>query len=308
MNGTSKQVLVGRNVGEARGDDIVTEGAEELDSGDHPTLLEGVVNLYNGVTITESALPTDPIEFGRRLQASLEIWKKQGRRGIWLNIPIQLCALVPIAVKCGFVYHSAKPDALRLTTWLADGPCLMPDGPHHTIGAGGLVFSPEREEVLVVSERYAEKPRQWKLPGGYVQAGEPLGDAVCREVFEETSVKATFKGLLFFRHTHPMLFDNADMYFVGLLEPQTFELSAEEAEISECRWMKLEEYASHPNVNAFNRNVATSFLEAYRNNAVQLFAPETLDISSPTETWARSKTFYSFYRSSLLKEEERSKE
>ena len=38
-------------------------------------------------------------------------------------------------------------------------------------------------QVLVITERFAldERPR-WKFPGGLVQPGESLGDAVAREV------------------------------------------------------------------------------------------------------------------------------
>lgn len=52
------------------------------------------------------------------------------------------------------------------------------------------------DEVLLI--RRAKPPRmgEWSIPGGRIEAGEKAVDAAMRELYEETSVKAEFGGLL----------------------------------------------------------------------------------------------------------------
>jgi len=42
-------------------------------------------------------------------------------------------------------------------------------------------------------------PGVWKLPGGLVETGESIEEASVREVWEETGVKCSFKGVVGFR-------------------------------------------------------------------------------------------------------------
>ena len=67
------------------------------------------------------------------------------------------------------------------------------------VGAGALIF--DRGKVLLVQRGKAPLKGYWSLPGGMVELGETLEDAVCREVLEETSlvVKVDCLGELFER-------------------------------------------------------------------------------------------------------------
>lgn len=130
--------------------------------------------------------------------------------------------MIPICVKHGFEFHHAHGATVMMTRWLPkvsclsvtraccvcvwplltpmafriqNEPCKIPDYATHTVGVGGFVLS-DAGEVLVVAEKYAERPLAWKLPGGYVAAGEQLAEAAVREVMEETGVKAEFRALV----------------------------------------------------------------------------------------------------------------
>lgn len=55
------------------------------------------------------------------------------------------------------------------------------------LGVGALVF--DRDLVLLVQRGNEPLKGWWSLPGGAVEAGERVEDAVCREVLEETNLE-----------------------------------------------------------------------------------------------------------------------
>ena len=62
---------------------------------------------------------------------------------------------------------------------------------HPLVGVGALIFTPAgpRGPILLV-ERAGEPLRgYWSLPGGLVETGERLEDAVRREILEETGLR-----------------------------------------------------------------------------------------------------------------------
>ncbi|TMK50098.1 MAG: NUDIX domain-containing protein [Actinobacteria bacterium] len=58
---------------------------------------------------------------------------------------------------------------------------------------GAIVL--EKGEVLLVRRNHAPAMGQWSLPGGRVEWGETLREAVAREVREETGVEIDVEGL-----------------------------------------------------------------------------------------------------------------
>lgn len=65
---------------------------------------------------------------------------------------------------------------------------------HPLVGVGALIYDGDR---IVMAQR--GKPPlegQWSLPGGLVETGESLADAVCREVREETGLEVRPLGVL----------------------------------------------------------------------------------------------------------------
>jgi len=55
------------------------------------------------------------------------------------------------------------------------------------LGVGALIF--RRGSILLVERGREPLKGYWSLPGGLVETGELLGDAIQREVFEETGLR-----------------------------------------------------------------------------------------------------------------------
>ena len=70
-------------------------------------------------------------------------------------------------------------------------------------------------------------------------AGENIGVAVAREVFEETGIRAEFISIVSMRHILQYQFSRGDFYIACHMRPTTFAIKPCEHEISDCRWMKV---------------------------------------------------------------------
>uniref|UniRef100_J3M045 Nudix hydrolase domain-containing protein n=1 Tax=Oryza brachyantha TaxID=4533 RepID=J3M045_ORYBR len=171
----------------------------------------------------------------------------QGKKGVWLKLPVDRSEFVPIAVKEGFKYHHAEEAYVMMTYWIPEEPCMLPANASHQVGVGGFVIN-DQMEVLVVQEKYCGSSLDgaWKLPTGFILASEEIFSGATREVKEETGVDTEFVDVVAFRHAHNVAFQKSDLFFICMLRPTSNEIKIDETEIQAARWMPLEEFVKQP--------------------------------------------------------------
>ncbi|KAF7840513.1 nudix hydrolase 2-like [Senna tora] len=201
----------------------------------------------HGGVIVEMDEPMDSTTFVSILRASISHWKKLGKKGIWIKLPIHLVNLVEALVKEGFWYHHAEPKYLMLVYWIPESANTIPANATHRVGIGAFVMNAKRE-VLVVQEKsgFFRGTGVWKFPTGVVDQGEDICAAAVREVKEETGVDSEFVEILAFRQSHMSFFEKSDLFFLCMLRPLSFDIQMQELEIEAAQWMPFEDFASQP--------------------------------------------------------------
>lgn len=223
-------------------------------------VLKATTNPFRGIVPDPAALPENPEAFRQRLSHSLQVWQDDGALVVWLEVPIDRAALIPIAVEAGFAFHHSDEHYLMLARRLVPDAYIPPYATHY-IGAGGVVLN-EVRELLVVSEKYRRrKGPAYKLPGGALHPGEHLAEAVVREVLEETGVQTQFQALACFRHWHGYRHGKSDIYFVCRLKPLSQDISMQAEEIAECLWMPVNTFLNDVDVSPFNKRIVRAAIE-----------------------------------------------
>ncbi|XP_037039651.1 nudix hydrolase 8 isoform X2 [Bradysia coprophila] len=238
-------------------------------------VFNGIRDRYQGVTVSSTASePLDITKFPIKLQKSLEYWQEQQCRSVWFKVDVGNSDVVPILAKNGFDFHHAKEGFVMMVKWLpTDETSNIPVYAHTMVGVGGLVIN-NKNQVLSITEKQAIIAGSWKLPGGYVEPGEDLVDAVIREVEEETGVKTKFLSLLSVRHAHSFNFRCSDLYFVmALTTTDDSALVNCPREIADSKWMDFDEFLTHPNVHELNRSFLRTYLH-YRDAGIKIDCTE----------------------------------
>ncbi|KAL8091266.1 nudix hydrolase 8-like isoform X1 [Apium graveolens] len=208
---------------------------------------------YGGVVINPENLPSNPSVFASVLRSSLSRWMLQGKKGVWLKLPLEKSELVPIAVKEGFQYHHAEREYLMMTYWIPEGPSMLPDNASHQVGVGSFVIN-ERNEVLVVQEKHTAPALTglWKLPTGFIQESEEIFTGAVREVKEETGIDTEFVEVVAFRHAQNVAFQKSDLFFVCMLRPLSNQIIIDDIEVQAAKWMPLDEFREQPLIQSDN--------------------------------------------------------
>ncbi|KAG9159840.1 hypothetical protein Leryth_007847 [Lithospermum erythrorhizon] len=209
-------------------------------------LLPAVCDEYGGI-IVEMKEPMNPSVFHSMLISSMEQWKLQGKKGVWMKLPIGLVNLVEMAVKEGFWYHHAEPEYLMLVYWIPKTYNTLPINATHRVRIGAVVMNDKRE-ILVVQEKIGRFHGTgiWKIPTGALDEGEDIFRAATREVKEETGVDTEFMEILGFRQLHKSFFQKSDMLFLCMLRPLSHDIQKQDSEIDAARWIPFDEYAAQP--------------------------------------------------------------
>ncbi|XP_065017466.1 nudix hydrolase 2-like isoform X3 [Musa acuminata AAA Group] len=191
--------------------------------------------------------PMDSRTFAFSLRASLEIWRQQGKKGVWVKLPIELSNLVQPTVEEGFRYHHAEPSYVMLVYWIPDTENTLPVNATHRVGVGAFVMNDKRE-VLAVQEKSGKFRGSgvWKFPTGVVEPGEDISAGAVREVKEETGINTEFIEVLAFRQSHKSFFNKSDLFFICMLRPLSFDIRKQDSEIEAAEWIPIQQFAAQP--------------------------------------------------------------
>jgi 8-oxo-dGTP pyrophosphatase MutT (NUDIX family) len=210
-------------------------------------VLSGQIDRYKGIKIADENIEGDWLvqdRFSDTLKKSLDVYRQEGFRGVWLKLTTEKVHLAGVAAQeHGFKFHHAKDGYVMLTKWLPETMNKLPGFASHYVGVGGLVLDRERQKVLAIQERKPLINDLWKLPGGLVETGESIQEAAIREVWEETGIKTKFVSILGFRELLRYQWGQQDLYFVCLLEPAEGASTAIDVqmpdEIAKADWIPL---------------------------------------------------------------------
>lgn len=230
-----------------------------------PPVFAAIVNPYQGCYIGLAQLPDPSIpqsitRFTTTLANSILAWQSL-YRVIWLELPASHSTFIAPALSLGFSFHHCHSEQLMLVKKL-QADSYVPLAATHSIGVGGLVWSPAGE-VLMVRELAlpGQPPGYFKLPGGMVEPKEHFATAVVREVLEETGVQAVFKSVLGMRHHHRGQFGASNLYVVCQLQAVTTALTAAENEIAAVRWFMPEAYLNDEKASEYNKLLLKSAMK-----------------------------------------------
>ena len=111
----------------------------------------------------------------------------------------------------------------------------------HIHVAVGVITNPQKQILIAKRAANAHQGGLWEFPGGKVEAGEAVTDALARELFEELAIKPT--ACRFFMdivHDYPDKTVRLDIWTVSEF---TGEPSGAEGQV--IRWVALSELADY---------------------------------------------------------------
>ena len=191
---------------------------------------------YGGITVVVGEAGP-PEAFEAALTASLDRWRRDGVRGVWLEVPAALVKYLPAALEHGFTLRGGDATHVLCCAWLPGGDSPLPPGPTHQVGVGAVVTD-RAGRLLLVQEAVGPAQGRWKLPTGLCEANEDIGAAAAREVREETGLAVSPKEVLAVRHSHGFHRGVSDVFFCVRCEAidEGAALTPQAGEIARVEW------------------------------------------------------------------------
>jgi ADP-ribose pyrophosphatase YjhB (NUDIX family) len=208
---------------------------------------------YNGVTIDKQDLPDSEALFKAQFNEMLLLVSAKGKQLVWFTLSIKQAPFIQIATDAGFVFHNCLEDEITLILRIK-ADAYAPFVPTHSIGAGALIFN-NKQQILVIREKISMGPG-FKLPGGHIELGEKISEAIVREVYEETGIRSEFIGLQGFGSKKVFRFGKSNIYFLCRLNALTDQIDIQDTdEIAEAKWCDVSEFINDTNNSVFVREI-----------------------------------------------------
>ena len=116
---------------------------------------------------------------------------------------------------------------------------VYPDKP--LVGVGALVL--HGDKVLLVKRANEPCSGYWSIPGGLVEVGETLEEAVLRELWEETGVRGFVEGVIWVDEVIIRDDSRVKYHYIlidFLVKPETLETKPS-TDVKEAKWYRIEE-------------------------------------------------------------------
>ena len=224
--------------------------------------LQGHRNKYDGMFIPSTNLPDSDAQFEQQLAESLKHWQNEKVKVVWLPFQSHQAHLIPTAIAQGFSFHHCYSHEVLLIKALRNN-ATIPSFASHTVGVGGIVINADRAVLTVVEQQDAQKrPNYFKFPGGMLEKHEDIATGIVREILEETSIQTTFSGIVNIRHHHFGQFGTSNLYVVCMLEPNSFDIEREVAEIARAQWMPIDAFLANRHISTFNKHLLACALNS----------------------------------------------
>ena len=143
-----------------------------------------------------------------------------------------------------------------------------------SLGVGGVVW--HNDKVLLVQRGYNPGKGMWTIPGGYVDQEESIGEAIIREIQEETGIKTKPLSIIGL-HDRPA--EKHDTYIIFLMQFLGGNLQSQPEEVSDLGFFTLKECYDLP-----IPSLTLSALEASRSVSQGLVINSDVKLSSALST------------------------